>query len=79
MIRQQFILKKLSIGGIVSISSVYITWQVQKLLMVSWVGTSLTLLLVVSNLYADNRHLWGVYQSQDLTIQPQVGTPTRVV
>jgi len=44
-----------------------------------WVGTGLTLLLVVSNLYADNRHLWGVYQSQDLTIQPQVGTPTRVV
>ena len=39
-----------------------------------WVGTGLTLLLVVSNLYADNRHLWGVYQSQDLTIKPHVDT-----
>ena len=36
MIGYQFILKKLSIEGIVSMSSVYMTWQVL------WVGTGLT-------------------------------------
>ena len=42
MIGQQFILKKPSIGDVVSISSVYMTWQVQKLLVVSWIGIVLS-------------------------------------
>ena len=48
MIGQQFILKKLSLGDIVSMSSVYMTWQLQKLLVVSWVGTGLKWLIALT-------------------------------
>ena len=42
MIGQQFLLKKLSIENVVSMSSVYMTWQVQKPLVVFWVGIALS-------------------------------------
>ena len=45
MIGQQFLLKKLSVGNVISMSSVYMTWQIQKPLVVSWVGIVLMPLL----------------------------------
>ena len=70
MIGQQFILKKLSLGDIVSMSSVYMTWQLQKLLVVSWVGTGLrhsrlkvdpTILIV---------HRFQVFLNRKMCMQP---------
>ena len=41
MIRQQFILKKIFIEDVVSMYSVCMMWQVQKQLVVSWIGIAL--------------------------------------